>query len=111
MESAILARFPDIDHAKRARDELHENGFKVAQIDRIHKYPQQASIAYTHPFPTSLTGQGDRDLRVLGGADTSISGTAADELIGQNNVQLTVVCDPEEIDRAVAIIKHFGGRP
>lgn len=108
---SILATFTDAGSARQAADDLREAGFAEVQVDEVSWRPAERGSMRDQPWPTSMTGQPDRDTRGLAAQDPSVGGTTrgGTDLIGGYHYLLTVVTPDDRLRPALEIIRSRGG--
>jgi len=108
--STILASFASVEDAQRAKSALADNGIHLTQVDRIGRYPTRRHALDDAPYPTSLTGIADIDRRTLVASDTNYGGWEGGDfdLVGGQDVLLTVVVEDEQRELAARILREHG---
>jgi len=105
----ILAYFDTPEQAQAVARKLREAGIGEFGIDRIHRFQQEYDFEQNGPFPTRLTGGGERSEAVLLNSDPSFGGLSSPGLAGRKNILLTVVLEDNQLEKAREIIKQGGG--
>ncbi len=121
-ERSILSYFPTSSKAQEAVTALKEAGISEVQLDRVSRYGATNDAHINNPINNAETLTGitlfsedkaelDADKRVLLGADPSVSGYGYEDygVAGGRAFLVTAVTNEELLDRAVQIIKQYGG--
>ncbi len=124
-ECAILAYFPSVEGARRAKEELQSAGFDNVQLDRVSRYGVNYNAEINNPVAgraETITGLVlysagtdsfiDNDTRVLRAADPSVSGygNAGYGVAGGSAYLVTVVAAEKNTGRVEEIVKKHGGK-
>lgn len=113
-ERNILSYFPSFDSANRVKEELHNIGFEIVQVDRLGRMPQdglnnpltgQISSLTNLTLGTSMFD----DAAILLATDPDVSGLASEDIPGRFPFIVTVVADAARAEQALQVIRKHGG--
>ncbi len=121
-ERSILSYFPTSTVAERAAEALKNAGIGEIQVDRVSRFGAEIDEHVNTPINNSTTITGptifssanrfmDDDVRVLLGADPSVSGYGDTDygVAGRKGFLVTIVTNEKKLDQAVEIIEQHGG--
>jgi len=120
-ERNILAYFHSPEQAEGAKRKLQALRVIDMSIDRIDAYPGSGNQDIMNPITSDFSGLGELSLdgefsnksaAIMAATDPDASGLSdrgTEELSGKN-ILLTAVVSDDEYDKAVTIVREFGGQ-